>query len=292
MDKMNDLVNICFMSRHRLERLLTAIKFVRDNTQGINYIISLLFDDDRESYDACKLLGYDCYLYSPQQECVMMTNNCFRLTKELGINYFVFLNDDMEVQKDWLKNALNDFKKTFPDEKGVVSFNSYITNGTRGGDTFCIVGLTTISFIEEDLNGVFFDPTFVHNEGDGEFTYRAMFLDKFKWCQEAMIHHRHPLIDASLFDETYKASQIYFASDLINRNKMFQARGWTERVMTKLILKQKSKKEIFSYYIKKILKIFFGIKKINSPKITRLNSLDHVDKFLKNLLAEQQKNES
>jgi hypothetical protein len=227
-----DEINVCFMSRKRVKRLLTAVDLVKENTTGVNYKISLLFDDDQESFEQCKSLGYNCYLYSPQKECVKMTNNCFKLTKELGLDYFVFLNDDMEVHKDWLKNAFKDFVSTFPDKKGLVSFNIL----PKGGDTLCVAGLTTVTFIESCLNGVFFDEVFIHNEGDGDFTYRVMFLNKFKWSPSSQICHNHYLNNASLLDETYSASHRFFGADLFQRKKIFQDRGWTDQVLKKLLL--------------------------------------------------------
>jgi hypothetical protein len=269
-----DTINVCIMTRNRLKRLIESIRLIKENTEGVEYRLSILFDDDRESYDYCyslrKIIGYECYLYSPQQECVMMTNNCFRLTKALKLNHFVFLNDDMEVQKGWLKNAMRDFKEAFPDDKGVVSFNML----PRGGDAICVAGLTSVSYVEECLNDNFFDMTFVHNEADGEFSYRSMFLNKFKWSKSAQVLHNHYLVDGALMDKTYTDSQQFYGYDLERRIKMFQSRGWNDKLLKRLVLKQKTKKEVFIYYIKEIIKKtkkFLQKKKIVKPVITRLN---------------------
>jgi len=227
------------MSRKRLDRLLIAVKKVEENTSG-DYRISLLFDDDKESYEHCKALGYNCYLYQPQQECVRMSNNCFKLTKEMGLNYFVFLNDDMEVHKDWLSEALKEFKVTFPDGMGYVSFN--ILHGSRlGGFGISVAGLTTVSFVDSYLKGIFMDETFIHNEGDGELSYRIMLLDKFKWCPQSIIHHNHYIGNPSLMDETYRASHVHFNPDLVKRKSMFQERGWTDEMLKNLLEKAKLK---------------------------------------------------
>jgi len=206
------MVNVCFMSRRRIARLTTAIQFVERNTKGVDYRISLLFDDDPEAYEHFKTSGHNCYLYSPQQECVKMTNKSYIVTKELGLDYFVFLNDDMEVQENWLMYALEDYKSAFPDDRGCVSFNMI-----PGGDTLCVAGLTSVGFVDNVLGGTFFNEVFVHNEGDSEFTYRVFKAKRFKWSEKSRVFHNHYMNGTAPIDETYTNSSKYYSSDLKKR---------------------------------------------------------------------------
>lgn len=208
----NDTINVCFLSKNRIEKLTRGIKNTEKYSANMNYKISLLFDDDEESYNHFTSLGYNCYLFTPQQECVKMTNNCYKVTKELGLNFFTFLNDDMEPQEDWLKNAYEDFVKTFKDGKGVISFNCM-----PGGETLCCAGLTTVDFIAKSLEGVFFNEVFIHNEGDSEFSYRAIKLRKFKYCDDSKVFHNHVFKNPELMDSTYANSNKHHATDLAKR---------------------------------------------------------------------------
>ncbi|MCK4260837.1 MAG: hypothetical protein KAX49_17805 [Halanaerobiales bacterium] len=212
---MESTINVCFLSRNRIKKLIEGIEAVKRNSIGVDYKISLLFDDDEKSYNHFKSLGYSCYIFTPRQECVKMTNNCYKITKELGFNYFVFLNDDMVPQKDWLKFALEDYISTFKDGEGVISFNFM-----PGGEILCCAGLTTVKFIDNTLQGVFFNELFIHNEGDSEFSYRAIKHKKLKWCEKSKVKHNHYTKNPKLMDSTYSDSGKHFFSDLKKREDL------------------------------------------------------------------------
>lgn len=235
------MINICVMSRNRFTRLMDNVERIIKNTEGVEHRISLLFDDDAFGYGMASTSSrdrYNCFLYKPQQECVKMTNNCYKVTKALGCDLFCFLNDDMEVQPGWLKAAKKTYDKAFPDGMGLVGFNCY-AELPPGGDSICCAGLTSVRFIEEEseagLNGVFFDELYVHNEADGDLTYRAMLLNKWAWSRGAKVQHRHVIYNPELNDTTYSESHRFFRSDLDKRVAMFKERGWTDEFLKTLL---------------------------------------------------------
>jgi len=152
----------------------------------------------------------------------------------------------MEVQPGWLKAAKMTYDKAFAkDGKGLVGLNCY-AELPPGGDSICCAGLTSVKFIEEEsecgLCGVFFDERFVHNEADGDLTYRAMLLDKWAWSRGAKVQHRHVMYNPELNDDTYRRSHIHFQSDLTKREKLFTERGWTDEFLRELLSRQSTKR--------------------------------------------------
>lgn len=208
---------------------LKNIKRCLANFEELDYPeieIVIVCDGDLETYNKLMLNHSEnvkLFLID-HQELVKATRYGIEHCKS---EFLVYYNDDMVMNKDCLKIAMNEFKSKFKDEIGLIGFDDSINKwiGT--------VGLTTKKTIKK------FDawnPCYIHYYADTEIGLRTLRAKCFYWSHDAKVEHLHPLVNKAPWDKTYKDSEKNMLSDSI----CFTARNGVYKHLTREELEHES----------------------------------------------------
>jgi len=140
--------------------------------------------------------------YQPIEVRVMLLDNKDYVYKILSMaakidGLLVYLADDVEVQKDWLSIAVDNYNRAFPDGDGLLCFNDGMQSGRIAAH-----GLTSGIFLRQ-----YFHDGYKHFYVDQEFSEKAKKLGLYIYCEESLVTHVHPGAGAAtdrVYKENYK----------------------------------------------------------------------------------------
>lgn len=172
-------------------------------------------------------------LIQPEHRFVVGAWN--RSVKEVFIpgdyDAFIGLCDDIQVYSDALKNIVQVYQLAFDNRDGVMGFNQVCEDNKNY--TFKQYGQMIIGrkFIEryKEVNYTYYAPMYKHFYADEELYNFAISLEKFRFCQEAILNHDHPSFTGSV-DETHNIIRSGINSPKAQDIKTFkdrQTRGLT-----------------------------------------------------------------
>ncbi|HOL46607.1 MAG TPA: glycosyltransferase family A protein [bacterium] len=201
-------VSIIITTKNRFDSFSKYLEKIISTT-GSNPIL-IACDDDKTSFEKLKeKFGHfefvKIYNSPYQMENVSLRN---WLYKKVETEKFVYMDDDMEPgNNEWLIIALDYFNKLFPDNIGLVSFCDGIQNGKLAP-----AGLTTKTFINRACNGYLYNPQYVHYFCDTEITVRAQIINRYAYCADAILLHRHATVTGN-YDFIYNQSKVFWKQD-------------------------------------------------------------------------------
>lgn len=185
-------IGICVVTFRRPNQLIEMLLQVKERTLYENYKIYIIIDheDDQETLKELEKSGIaetlsieKIEMFPSPAECVKATNRCYSIGDE---PYFAWLSDDMEVERGWLREAMN-CMQAFPDGEGLVTFQDGIQNGRNA-----CTGLISRAYIKEELCGIFYNEIYRHFCADSELFRKSKMRDKVKHCPASIVWHNHP----------------------------------------------------------------------------------------------------
>lgn len=154
----------------------------RDNE--LNRCLELIKEDER-SYPNIEVIVIRDELETPMG-CPKAAN--LGVSRANG-DYIVFLGNDCLPQPGWLRNAMIMMRSSFPDGKGMVSFNQVRNPG--GAEHFIIhkdlLKLLPYNKDSDDLK--LFNEIYYHNFVDVELQQVMLYNNKFRWSPHAKVLH-------------------------------------------------------------------------------------------------------
>lgn len=184
-------VGICVVTFRRPEQLVKMLSQIKERTLYENYKIYIIIDheDDRvtlkaleENEVAKKMAVKRIEMFPSSAECVKATNRCYSIGDE---PYFVWLSDDMEVEKGWLQRAMECMQASLNGE-GLVTFHDGIQNGRNA-----CAGLISRDYIKAGLGGIFYNEAYIHFYADSELSRKSKMRERVKYCPESIVWHNH-----------------------------------------------------------------------------------------------------
>jgi len=187
-------VSILIPTRQRYKKLTKCLESLFENTKYPDWEVIVILDrDDVDSlmlvheFEMAHTREIKKIVKSKREMYVGKINEGYHKTDS---SLIVFLADDVEVQKNWLIEAVLTFNESFPDGMGLVSFQDEFD------DRLAPHGLISRKYVEEFLNGNIFYPGYVHYWCDTELTVRSKKWNRFVHSPKSItIHRSRPEID-------------------------------------------------------------------------------------------------
>lgn len=184
-------VGICVVTFRREEQLIKMLSQIKERTLYENYKIYIIIDyeDDGITLKALernriaeKMAVEKVEMFPSPVECVKATDRCYSIGEE---PYFVWLSDDMEVEKGWLQKAMECMQASL-DGEGLVTFHDGIQNGRNA-----CAGLISRDYIKTELKGIFYNKAYVHFNADSELYKKSKMREKVIYCPLSIVWHNH-----------------------------------------------------------------------------------------------------
>ncbi len=184
-------VAVCIVTFRRPKQLVNLLCSIKKNTVYKNYSVYIIIDYESDLITLKKVKDLSIVkrlpikkieMFPAPVECVKATNRCYSIVEE---PYFVWISDDMEVERGWLKEAMA-CMMTFPNEKGLVTFQDGIQNGRNSP-----AGLISRRYIQKELGGIFYNELYMHFGADTELFKKSKMRNKVKHCPTSIVWHNH-----------------------------------------------------------------------------------------------------
>lgn len=162
--------------------------------------------------------GTDNYeiLATEDKERIGVPKMVKELVNKSKTNLVMFLADDTIPQPNFMINALS-MMNTFPGQWGLVGLNDQYFKGMPA--THWLAHKRLLQY----LDGEFFNTSYLHSFVDNELTLRCQEIDRYKWCEEAVIKHINPIVDNKIsIDKDYK--RVYNLSNFLRDKRLFEER--------------------------------------------------------------------
>jgi hypothetical protein len=117
-----------------------------------------------------------------------------KLVKKTKYEFVVFLGDDTIPQEHCIDNAVG---MAFRTDKALIGFN----DGHGQKATHWLAHKRLLEHLDD---GEFFYTGYIHNFCDDELRVRAVKLETYAWCVDALILHNHPAFDPTIPKDTYE----------------------------------------------------------------------------------------
>jgi hypothetical protein len=206
---------------------MTSIILATKNSQTLQKCLDAIFFNTNQNETSFKIIlcnagrpikidnctGMPVIIEDVRNKCTCLVSQ-FNHGFSLVDDFFVTFPDDHFVQTSWLKFAHEDFEDNFPDGNGFLILNEMRRNGAMGE-----LVLTRKSFINDFLDGVYFDSRFKHFRCSPELYDRAKQTGKTAYSARSMIQHRHK----------YNVNQDkpkYFKQDYDTYKRIVKERGY------------------------------------------------------------------
>lgn len=184
-------VAVCIVTFRRTKQLVKLLNSIEKNTVYKNYSIYIIIDYESDMITLDKLKDLSIIkrlpvkkieMFQSPAECVKTTNRCYSIVEE---PFFVWISDDMEVERGWLVEAMK-CMMTFPNKKGLVTFQDGIQNGRNSP-----AGLISRRYIQKELGGIFLNELYMHFGADTELYRKSKMRGKVKHCPTSIVWHNH-----------------------------------------------------------------------------------------------------
>jgi len=185
-------IGICVATFRRSELLIKMLLQIKERTLYKNYKVYIIIDHEEDSVTLKKieeskiveLLPIEkIEMFPSSVECIKVVNRSYSIGDD---PYFVWLNDDMEVEEGWLQEAMK-CMQTFPNKEGLVTFQDGIQNGRDAPS-----GLISRNYIKTKLRGIFHNEIYKHYYADTELFRKSRMMNMVKYCPASIVWHNHP----------------------------------------------------------------------------------------------------
>lgn len=121
-----------------------------------------------------------------------------RLVEKASCDLVMFLGDDTEPKRDFLKNALNAMA-SLSDGWGLVGLNDLETDGN-----LCATHWLASKKLLPIIGGEFFSTEYIHTFCDAELTLRCQLLEKYTWARNSVVVHPDQSRGKGSLDKDYE----------------------------------------------------------------------------------------
>ncbi len=165
-------VSVCVPTLGRPEKLHRLLEAIKENAEYDNYEIIVKSDEMPPNN-----VGAPTML----KRCV----------DESTGDLVLFLGNDVIPQKGFMREAVWEMARRFPDMDGLVGINDMYWDGNKGHvATHWLASKKLLPM----LGGAFFDTDFFHTGVDNLLQARCEKIGKYAWAEKAKIFHDHPMV--------------------------------------------------------------------------------------------------
>lgn len=131
--------------------------------------------------------------------------------KNTNSDAMMYINDDVVLFEDTIKNVIEEFNLHFPDYDGVIGLNQLNLNEFETVEgAFGVIGK---KYSERFPNSQVFCPDYDRFWADFELWQYAKSINKFYFSRKAQLIHNHPCINRKFEDETHRDVRKYLSKD-------------------------------------------------------------------------------
>ncbi len=181
-------VSVCIPTLGRPEKLHRLLNAIKANAEYKNYEVIVKADQwPPNNVGAPKMLA----------KCVAESTG----------DGILFLGNDVIPLKGFMREAVWEMKRRFPEMDGLIGINDTYWDGNKGHvATHWLASKKLLPY----LGGVFFDTDFYHLGVDNILQARCEKIGKYFWCEKAKIYHDNPALIGreGQMDALYE--QVYF----------------------------------------------------------------------------------
>lgn len=209
-------VLVAFPSLKRVEKAIKCIESIQTAAQeciGDDIFVRVVFNDPNEANAIGNRFGEDasliCYNIKDEHVAPKMWNDLL-LSERYDI--LCYLSDDLELDKNCLKNGINCMKENFPDFDGVVGLK--MSNCPPGQVVQAAFGMIGRKFAERFIDKQVFCPEYKKFCIDKELEMFSKSINRFVYCEEATLVHHHPAFTKTPPDHTHQFVRTFLQLDL------------------------------------------------------------------------------
>lgn len=181
------MITISIPSKGRPAMLTDCVRSIQEsNCQSYEIFIHVTSMNDVDEYSR------ECFFNDPRV-CLRIVPSatviqCQNWTAQKVRDFYLPISDDVLFSRDALNDAFYNLTKKFHDFDGVVGLNQ--KNVPGGKDTaFMLIGR---KFLERFPDRCPFYPGYYQFGADSELGEFAKSINKFAFCEEAIVEHLHP----------------------------------------------------------------------------------------------------
>lgn len=214
-EKLRRCLSSIFLIKGLRDKIRVHIYFDNNDKEGFN---SNLFYAKLNTVGAIDFKVFDSgtrQVLKKQHRAFGIWNLHLRSMVADGIFYIC---DDVELYPGCLMNAINDFKKLYPDTDGMIGINQCNIPLNDEGYSVFAMGLIGKRFAEHYTchHEACFCPDYKSFHADTELGLFAKSQNKFHYCQEAKLFHYHPAHCKEEIDETHN---IVRKAEIVNKDR-------------------------------------------------------------------------
>lgn len=213
-------VSIVIPTLGRPEKLSKLLSSIRENADYTNYEVIVKPDN-----------------FPPNN--VGVPNLVKEAVAESSGELIMYLGNDCVPQKGFLRHAVNDMIRHYPNYNGLIGLNDCYWNGEIA--THWLAGKKLL----DDLDGEFFNTAYKHYGCDNELTERCRKLGLYFWSCRSQVYHEHP-INGYTADEVNNLAESHKQDDIITLEKRFKELGFN---ISKNLKRPLIPKRIFSIWL-------------------------------------------
>jgi len=135
-------------------------------------------------------------------------------------NVMCYLNDDVLVDRDLFKVVMKEFYKKFPDYDGIIGFRQ--TNIPKDSTVEGAFGAIGIKYADRFPKRQVLCPNYERFYSDFELWKYASHINRFYFCDLAMLTHLHPMGNKELEDDTHRLVRQYLKQDRVTHTQRQQ----------------------------------------------------------------------
>lgn len=140
-----------------------------------------------------------------------------QMTDESTGDLVMFLANDVEPRKDFLKIAVESMQEHFPEMDGLIGLNDCYWQGQFA--THWLASKKLLPY----LDGEFFHTGYLHCSCDNELTGRCKKIGKYFWEEKAVVYHDHPVQTG--WDKTDEVYNLAYDKERLEHDRLL----WEER---------------------------------------------------------------
>lgn len=192
------MIRILLPSRGRVEKLEALIpKLVASLVDDVKLYVIQYDEDEKVKYE------HHPQLHVMQSAVVgfWACLNDWMVYSGHDDDPFIWLADDIKPARTWLEEGIRHWEARFPDGLGLLVFNDLLARYATAA-----FAMTTPRWLYVLFGCPRFPSALPHNFMDTVVADRSKDLNRYYFCEQAIVEHLHFLAGKAEKDETYKAN--------------------------------------------------------------------------------------
>jgi hypothetical protein len=208
-------IDVVIATRGRFKKLMRMLESIPPRVEGMEIRIKICVDNDAETYERIKVVPRLEVFFMPKQAGNVYCRNFLLEKTEDAAIYAV---DDIVFKPRSIETAVEEFKREFPDDFGVLGFS-------QDGNTFHPTGVAMVGgpFLDRYPQRHLFCPEYFHFAAQ-EVYAAAVHWGRFFLSRRARVYHFHPVYHQEEMDETHREARVHKHGDMRKKRER-EARG-------------------------------------------------------------------